>query len=174
MPCRKQIKSNLYDTVDRLSSTGYGKNIRGAQAIANLINKQFDEEVVTFRLGDTIEREIYISPTLVDQYFEKELQLEIEEARKVQRLECVLCQRLLHIKLVYEQSLCLWRRLFYHMSFRVDNSTHPVGTTTSIFQISRSICVNYPNSIFYGTSLHLCPIHSEFVGVIEGDFAIIC
>ena len=87
MPCRKQIKSNLYDTVDRLSSTGYGKNIRGAQAIANIINKQFGEEVVTFRLGDTIEREIYISPTLVDQYFEKELQLEIEEARKVQRLD---------------------------------------------------------------------------------------
>ncbi len=87
MPCRKQIKSNLYDTVDRLSSTGYGKNIRGAQAIANIINKQFGEEVVTFRLGDTIEREIYISPTLVDQYYEKELQLEIEEARKVQRLD---------------------------------------------------------------------------------------
>jgi LysM repeat protein len=87
MPCRKQIKSNLYDTVDRLSSTGYGKNIRGAQSIANVINKRFGEEVVTFRLGDTIEREIYISPTLVDQYFEKELQLEIEEARKVQRLD---------------------------------------------------------------------------------------
>ena len=87
MPCRKQIKSNLYDLVDRLSSAGYGKNIRGAQAIANSINKQFGEEVVTFRLGDTIEREIYISPTLVDQYYEKEFQLEVEESRKFQRLD---------------------------------------------------------------------------------------
>lgn len=83
MPCKIKIKQELYDKVEAASSSGLSMSITDAKKLAAAINRSYDTQVVEFRLGDTIERGITIPTSLVQEYYDKEFMIELEESRAI-------------------------------------------------------------------------------------------
>ena len=81
MPCRIRIKQEIYDKVEAASNPGLGMNISNAKKLAGEINRRFGSPVVEFTLSDTIERAISVPEDLITEYYNKEFDIELEEAR---------------------------------------------------------------------------------------------
>lgn len=83
MPCKIQIKQNIISDVSEKTDSGFNKSLEGAKQLANSVNKEYGVDLVKFyqEFSDSIERQIDIPSSLVDQYYDNELKIEEEEAR---------------------------------------------------------------------------------------------
>jgi hypothetical protein len=87
MPCKIQIKENITRSIEERTNSAFNKPLAVAQSMARDINAQYGTTVVRFVQKDVdfIDREIIVSPELVDRYYDHELSLEEDEARGVQQ-----------------------------------------------------------------------------------------
>jgi hypothetical protein len=77
MPCKIEIKQNLTNKVSADTDSGFNLSIDGANAIAKKVNQSYGIPVVSFSLnGDFIDRDIRIPDSLVNIYYNNEINLE--------------------------------------------------------------------------------------------------
>lgn len=77
MPCKIEIKQNLTNKVSADTDSGFNLSIDGANAIAKKVNQSYGVPVVSFSLnGDFIDRDISIPDSLVNIYYNNEINLE--------------------------------------------------------------------------------------------------
>ena len=86
MPCKIQIKQNITSKIEASTNAALGKSLDVAQSIAKEVNDEYKAPVVRFvqRGTDLIDRIISVPQSLVDEYYNSELLLEEEDARRVQ------------------------------------------------------------------------------------------
>lgn len=83
MPCKIQIKENIIQKVTNDSESGYNMSLSDAKKLASDINSEYGTTVVSFFLeGDFVERKILVTNELIDKYYLKEKQIELDEARR--------------------------------------------------------------------------------------------
>jgi len=87
MPCKIQIKQKITSKIEASTNAALGKSLDVAQSIAREVNDEYKAPVVRFvqRGTDLIDRIINVPQNLIDKYYNSELALETEEARRVQR-----------------------------------------------------------------------------------------
>ncbi len=87
MPCKIQIKENITRSIEERTNSAFNKPLAVAQSMARDVNAQYGTTVVRFIQKDVdfIDREIIVSPELVDRYYDHEMALEEDEARGVQQ-----------------------------------------------------------------------------------------
>ena len=78
MPCKIQIKQNITSVIEERTDPVMDAPLETAQAVARGVNSDFEAEVVSFPSKGV--RKISIPNSLVDEYYNNELQLEREEA----------------------------------------------------------------------------------------------
>ena len=85
MACRDKVEQNLKDEVYAKATRGLGMNIRNANALATSINKEYGYPIVSYQLTeDLIEVSINIPIAMLDEYFENEVRIEVEETKLLQ------------------------------------------------------------------------------------------
>lgn len=90
MPCKIEIKNNLTRNVETRSNPGFNMSLANAKKLASEINDDYKAPVVEFfSEADTVSRRIDIPNTLVDLYYNHELEIETEEARVAQMDDAV-------------------------------------------------------------------------------------
>ena len=94
MPCPIEIRSNLFNEVLVKATPARSMSLEGARQLARTINKEYKADVVTIELSDVVEVGVSIPESLVKEYYESELKIEMreiaqaeEEARAVQRAD---------------------------------------------------------------------------------------
>ena len=87
MPCKIQIKQKITSKIEASTNAALGKSLDVAQSIAREVNDAYKAPVVRFvqRGTDLIDRIINVPQNLIDKYYNSELALEEEDARRVQR-----------------------------------------------------------------------------------------
>ena len=87
MPCKIQIKQKITSKIEASTNAALGKSLDVAQSIAREVNDEYKAPVVRFvqRGTDLIDRIINVPQNLIDKYYNSELALEEEDARRVQR-----------------------------------------------------------------------------------------
>ena len=80
MPCKIKIKEIITSIVENETDSALDKTLNEAQVIANNVNSEFGEEVVSFSQAtpETLSREITVSDELVEVYYDNESRLELE------------------------------------------------------------------------------------------------
>ena len=97
MPCQTAIRSSLNEMIYNEAVPALSMSAKNARDFVDSINRQYGEEVVIFsERGDTPDISIYVPQTLVDQYYEAELMMELiemqeaeEDARAIQKQDAV-------------------------------------------------------------------------------------
>ena len=87
MPCKIKIKENIESKVRELAIPALVMPLAEAKKVAEDINAQFGEDVISFKYYggyDTIDYDIEISNRLVDNFYNSELILEERDAMKAQ------------------------------------------------------------------------------------------
>ncbi len=85
MACRDTVEQNLKDEIYAKATRGLGMNIRNARAYASTINKQYGYPVLSYQLTeDVIEMNVNIPNAMIDEYFENEVRIELEETKLLQ------------------------------------------------------------------------------------------
>jgi hypothetical protein len=87
MPCKIQIKQNITQDIENKTDYAFNKSLRDAQDIAKDVNSEYGVSIVKFvqSASDFIDRIINIPQDLIDRYYNHELSLEEEDARKAQQ-----------------------------------------------------------------------------------------
>ncbi len=82
MPCKIQIRKNLNSKIEARTDPGFNRALPAAKGIADAVNKDYRVEVVKFSQTSSgeIVRSINIPQSLVDKYYDHELELERKEA----------------------------------------------------------------------------------------------
>ena len=90
MPCKIEIKNNLTTTVETRSNPGFNMSLVNAKKLASEINDDYKTPVVEFfSEADAVSRRVDIPSSLVDLYYNHELEIETEEARTAQMDDAV-------------------------------------------------------------------------------------
>jgi len=87
MPCKIQIKENITQDIENKTDYAFNKSLKDAQDIARDVNAEYGISIVKFvqSASDFIDRIINIPQDLIDRYYNHELSLEEEDARKAQQ-----------------------------------------------------------------------------------------
>lgn len=85
MPCKIEIKKNITEEIENLSEEAMDMSLEDANAVAEEINSDFGMKVISFKQdkNGNIKRTIKIPVSLVQEYYDNELELEKEEAGTV-------------------------------------------------------------------------------------------
>ena len=85
MPCKIEIKKNITEEIENLSEEAMGMSLKDANEVANQINSDFGVDVISFKQDKQggIKRTIKIPASLVQEYYDNEMELEKEEAGTV-------------------------------------------------------------------------------------------
>jgi hypothetical protein len=85
MPCPIKIKELLFNEVSAKSNTIYNLSFERAKALAQQINREYEEKVIYVQKLDTIEIDIVIPESLVKRYYESELKIELREIQLAEK-----------------------------------------------------------------------------------------
>ena len=85
MPCQTAIRSSLNEMIYNEAVPALSMSAKNARDFVDSINRQYGEEVVILsERGDTPDISIYVPQTLVDQYYEAELMMELKEMQEAE------------------------------------------------------------------------------------------
>jgi|694.fasta_scaffold25243_1 hypothetical protein len=88
MPCKIEIRKKIESSVEQLTDPAIGLSLDLSNKKANEVNKLFDHTVVKFVIsGDVIERDIFIPESLIQIYYDNELEMEKQEAARLLKEE---------------------------------------------------------------------------------------
>ena len=88
MPCKIEIRKKIEKSVEQLTDSTSAFNLKTANKKANEVNKLFKHKVVEFvSVGDVIDRSIFIPESLIQIYFDSELEIEKQIAARLLKEE---------------------------------------------------------------------------------------
>lgn len=88
MPCKIEIRKKIESSVEQLTESTTALNLKSANEVAKEVNDSFGVKVVEFvMVGDVIDKSISIPESLIQTYFDSELEMEKQEAARLLKEE---------------------------------------------------------------------------------------
>ena len=88
MPCKIEITKKIEDLVEQLTESVKGSSLRLANEKAKEVNDSFGAKVVQFDANEGgLERSIFIPGSLIQIYYDNELEIEKQEAARLLKEE---------------------------------------------------------------------------------------
>jgi hypothetical protein len=85
MPCQNGIRKFLNEMLYNEAAPALSMSAKNAKDFIDSINRKYEEEIVIYsERGDTPDISIYVPQTLVDQYYEAELMMELDEMKQAE------------------------------------------------------------------------------------------